>query len=127
MGKKTIISKTNSGTGTPYLTPEARENELIALAYDNAERQLREGTASSQLIAHFLKVSLERDKRDLEKEKLINENKLLKAKADAYDSQKEKNHLYAEAIRSMGIYSGEIDEDEVTQMEKEEIYGDMLP
>lgn len=36
----------------PALTPEARENQLISLASDLAEKQLREGTASSQVITH---------------------------------------------------------------------------
>ena len=36
----------------PALTPEARENQMIALAVDLAEKQLLEGTASSQVITH---------------------------------------------------------------------------
>jgi hypothetical protein len=35
----------------PATTPEARENQLISLAVDLAERQLLEGTASSQVLS----------------------------------------------------------------------------
>ena len=121
MGRRILIHDEES-TSMPSLTPEARENELISLAYDTAEQQLRAGTASSQVITHFLKLQNEREKRDLEREKLINENKLLKAKADAYESAKEKNRMYANAIRAMGIYSGSIDEDEVQDLEREEAF-----
>lgn len=120
MGRKIIIHDEEPERSIPALTPEARENELIALAYDTAEQQLRAGTASSQVITHFLKLQNEREKRDLEREKLVNENKLLRAKADAYEAQKEKNSMYAAAIRAMGIYSGTLDEDDVSNMEKEE-------
>ncbi len=118
------ISTTEEKQKTPFLTLEARENHLMNLAYNLAEEQLANGTASSQIICQFLKLKNERDEKDLKIEKLKNENKLLKAKADAYESQKEKNQLYAEAIRAMGIYSGTYDDDEVSEMEKDEIYED---
>ena len=62
----------------PALTPEARENQLISLAVDLAEEQLRDKTASSQVITHFLKLGT--TKAELEKEKLAKENELLRAK-----------------------------------------------
>ena len=126
MGKKIVISNQETKSSGPYLTPEARENELMSLAYDLAEEQLRNGTASSQVMTHFLKLRTERERRDLELDKLRNENRLLKAKSEAYDSEREKNRLYAEAIRAMGIYSGTIDENEVTEMEKQEIFDDFM-
>ena len=61
----------------PALTPEARENQLIYLATDLAEKQLREGTASSQVITHYLKLGSTKEK--LEREKLAEENNLLRA------------------------------------------------
>ena len=64
----------------PALTPEARENQLIAMAVDLAEKQLLEGTASSQVITHYLKLGSSRDR--LEREKLQEENKLLRAKTE---------------------------------------------
>ena len=40
----------------PALTPEARENQLIALAVDLVEKRLIEGTASSKETTHLLKL-----------------------------------------------------------------------
>lgn len=37
----------------PPLTPEGKENQMISLAMDCAESQLRDGTASSAVIVHF--------------------------------------------------------------------------
>lgn len=55
------MAKTTSKS-RPATTPEARENQLIALAMDEAERKIREGTASSQLICHFLKLGSEKER-----------------------------------------------------------------
>lgn len=94
----------------PALTPEARENQMIALAVDLAEQQLRDGTASSQVITHFLKLGTTR--AELEKEKLRRENELLTAKAKAIESSEERNQLYEEAIAAMRNYAGHGDPDE---------------
>lgn len=96
--------------GRPAITPEARENQLISLAVDLAERQLREGTASSQVITHYLKLGSTREK--LERERLEEENKLLKAKTKALEDQGEYKELVAEAIKAMRNYSGQGDPDE---------------
>lgn len=96
--------------GRPALTPEARENQLISLAVDLAEQQLREGTASSQVITHYLKLGSIREK--LERERLEEENKLLKAKTEALQSQKRMDELYAEAIKAMKNYGGHGGSDE---------------
>ena len=88
----------------PALTPEAREKQIIADAMDLAEKQIREGTASSQVITHFLKLGSMREK--LERERLMEENKLLKAKTQAIESERENKQLYEEAIRAMRKYSG---------------------
>ena len=87
----------------PAMTPEARENQLIALAVDLAEEQLRCGTASSQVITHYLKLGTVKSK--LENEKLKQENKLLKAKTDAIESSKHTEELYANAIQAMRDYT----------------------
>lgn len=97
-------------TMRPALTPEARDNQLIFLATDLAERQLREGTASSQVITHYLKLGATREKEQLEIERLREENKLLKAKTEALQSQKSSEELYANAIKAMRQYSGHGDE-----------------
>lgn len=88
----------------PALTPEARENQMISLAVDLAERQLMEGTASSQVITHYLKLGTMKER--LEREKLEEENKLLRAKTEAMQSAKRVEELYANAISAMRRYSG---------------------
>jgi uncharacterized protein YcaQ len=94
----------------PARTPEARENQLIAAAVDLAEKQIREGTASSQVITHFLKLASPRER--LEKEKLQRENELLKVKADAVKSAKNVEKLYGDALNAMKRYSGQGGSDE---------------
>ena len=94
----------------PALTPEARENQLISLAVDLAERQLLEGTASSQVITHYLKLGSTKER--LEKEKLIEENKLLRAKTENLQSMKRVEELYAEALNAMRNYAGPGEADE---------------
>lgn len=96
--------------GRPALSPEARENQMISLAVDLAEQQLRDGTASSQVITHYLKLGT--TKAELEKEKLIAENEVLRAKAKAIDSAEEMKVLYDNAIKAMRNYSGYGDPDE---------------
>lgn len=96
--------------GRPALTPEARENQMISLAIDLAEEQLRDGTASSQVITHFLKLGT--TKAELEKEKLAQENKLLQAKTENLQSMARMEELYAEAIKAMQNYSGNGEPDE---------------
>lgn len=89
------------------MTPEARENQLISLAVDLAEKQLQEGTASSQVITHYLKLGSTKER--LEKEKLEEENKLLRARTEALQSSKKIEELYENAISAMRRYSGHDD------------------
>ena len=88
----------------PALTPEARENQLIARAVDLAEQQLINGTASSQVITHFLKMGSTKEK--LEKEMMTEQKKLLEAKTEALHSQKQVESLYKDALNAMRTYSG---------------------
>lgn len=88
----------------PALNPDARENQLVSLAVDLAEKQLIEGTASSQVIAHFLKLGSSRYR--LEKLKLERENELLKAKTESLESARNVEALYKEAMEAMKSYSG---------------------
>lgn len=94
----------------PALTPEARENQLISLATDLAEKQLREGTASSQVITHYLKLGSTKER--LEKEILEKQKDLIVAKTESYQSSKEIKELYKDALDAMRRYSGHGDEDE---------------
>lgn len=88
----------------PATTPEARENQLISLAVDLAEKQLSEGKVSSQVLSHFLKLGSTRER--LEKERLEKENELLRAKAEAIKSGKNVEELYKNALNAMKAYSG---------------------
>ena len=94
----------------PALSPEARENQMIALAVDLAEKQLQEGTASSQVITHFLKLAT--TKASLEKQKLERETELLTAKTESLKSAQRIEELYDKAIKAMQRYGGHGDEDE---------------
>lgn len=89
----------------PATTPEARELQMTALAFDLAERQLTEGTASAQVITHFLKLGTEKEK--LEREKLRHENILLETKAEQIASAARMEELYSKAISAMREYSGQ--------------------
>ena len=89
----------------PALTPEARENQLISLAVDLAEQQLIDGTASSQVITHYLKLGSTKEK--LEKQILEEQRKLLEAKTEALQSAKRVEELYENALNAMKSYSGQ--------------------
>lgn len=89
----------------PAMSIEDRENQLIARAVDLAEQQLIEGTASSQVITHFLKLGSTRER--LEKERLQEENELLRAKTEALKSSKNIEELFTNAINAMRMYGGE--------------------
>lgn len=88
----------------PALTPEAREGQLISLATDLAEKQLREGTASSQVISHYLKLGSTKER--IEKEILERQKELITAKTEALKSAKRIEELYTDAISAMRRYSG---------------------
>lgn len=104
------ISHTEIPPHKKAVTEEARENQMISLAVNLAEKQLREGTASSQVISHYLKLASSKEK--IEKEKLELEKELLKAKTESLQAQKRIEDLYAAAIEAMGVYSGNVNEDE---------------
>lgn len=84
---------------------EEQENRMISLAMDLAEQQLREGTASQQVITHFLKLGAMRE--SLEVEKIKKEITLLQAKADAIEAAKNMEAMFTEAIEAMREYGGE--------------------
>lgn len=109
---KTNSSK-ESNKSKPALTPEARENQLIYLATELAEKQLREGTASSQVITHYLKLGSSKEK--IEKEILEKQKELISAKTESLQSTKNIEKLYKEAIDVMRKYNGisEFDEEDM--------------
>lgn len=89
----------------PATTPEGRENQLISRAIDLAEQQLTEGSASSQVISHYLKLGSSRER--LEQERLRKENELLTAKTEAMASAKRVEELYTQALTAMRTYAGQ--------------------
>ena len=93
----------------PAMTPEGRDDQLAALAYNLAEERLRDGTASNTLIEKVMQNGSR--KYRLELEKLQRENELLVAKVKAIESAARIEELYSEAIRAMRLYSGEIDDE----------------
>lgn len=90
-------------------TPEAREDQLINLAYNLVEQRLLDGTATSQETVHFLRLGSTKER--IEKEILERQKDLITAKTEAMQSQKEIKTLYAEAIKAFGLYSGQTGED----------------
>jgi hypothetical protein len=88
----------------PATTPEDRETQMIELADRLAERQLLDGTASAQVITHFLKLGSSRER--LEQEKLGLEQKLLEAKTEQIANQAKSEELFANAIKAMSSYQG---------------------
>lgn len=91
----------------PTLTVEGRENQLIAAAYDLAEKRILEGTASSQELTYFLKAGS--SKTALELNKLREENKLLRAKTEALQAQISNEALLDKALKAFRSYRGEDD------------------
>lgn len=103
MRSKVKVSEEPIKAQTPAITPEGREDQMIAYATRLAEKQLREGTASSQVITHYLKLGSVREKR--EREKLEEEIKMLRAKTEAIKADKDRDILYAQAIEAMRRYT----------------------
>lgn len=102
-----VSTKKTSGESSkirPALTPEARENQLIYLATELAEKQLKDGTASSQVITHYLKLGSSKER--LEKEILEKQKDLMTAKTEQLQSAKRIEELYSNAIAAMRRYSG---------------------
>lgn len=99
------MSNPGPGKRRPALTPQDRETKLVSLAENLAEQQMRDGTASAQVITHYLKLASSRER--LEQERLAAEIELQKAKIEAIASHQRTEELYAEAIKAMRMYGGQ--------------------
>lgn len=86
------------------MTPEARENQMISKAVSLAEKQIENGTASAQVVTHYLKLGSSRER--LEQERLRHENELLQVKREAIESAQRVEVLYKQALDAMKSYSG---------------------
>lgn len=109
MSKK-LKTEESSRLMRPALTPEARENQLISLATDVAEKQLREGTASSQVITHFLKLGSTKEK--IEKDILERQKELIEAKTENLKTADRIEELYENALAAFRGYSGQNNDDD---------------
>lgn len=98
-------SETEKPRRPPGTTLDARENQMISLAVDLAEKQLKEGTASAQVINHFLRLGTSRER--LEQEKLVKENELLRSRTEQIASAARVEELYVKALNSMRSYAGQ--------------------
>lgn len=94
----------------PASTPEARENQMISLAIDLAEQQLRDGTASSQVITHYLKLGSSKEKEELAY--LRKQTELMSAKIEAIKSSQRSEEMFEKALSAMKEYKGEKVEDD---------------
>ena len=88
----------------PAISPEARENQLVSLAVDLAEKQLLDGTATSQVITHYLKLGSTKDR--IEKEILEKQKELIEAKTNSLKSAQRIEELYTNALNAMRNYNG---------------------
>lgn len=95
--------------GRPALTPKEREDEMINLAIDLAEQQLRDGTATPSVIVHYLKLGSTRG--IIENEMLANKAELISAQKDKLESEKRMDELYEKALAAMKVYGGQVDDD----------------
>jgi hypothetical protein len=111
MGAPRKATRKSNRRGAPATSVEARENQLISLAVDLAEKQLSEGIASAQVITHYLRLGTTRER--LEKEKLTKENVLLEARAEALQSAKRIEELYEKALKAMRSYGGSEEDSEI--------------
>lgn len=95
---------TTSDKHRTAINPDNRELQLVALATDLAEQQLRDGTASSQVITHYLKLATAKER--LERDILEENKKLLAAKTKSLEDMADMKELYANAIAAMRRYGG---------------------
>jgi hypothetical protein len=108
-GKAASSSDSNSPLRPPT-SLEAQENLMISLAVQCAEKQLRDGTASSQVITHYLKLGSSKER--IEKEILEKQKELIEAKTKNLNSNSEAKELYNKALEAFRRYSGAGGEDD---------------
>lgn len=89
----------------PAKTLEGRESQLVSAAFDLVERRIHAGTASAQETVHFLKLGSVT--HQLEKDKLRQENEVLRARVKDMESRKSQDELYSKALAAFKGYSGQ--------------------
>lgn len=117
--KASEVSQDSNYVSKPATTVESQEDYMISLAINEAEYQIRNHTASSQVITHFLKLGSTKEQQ--EREKMEEEIKLLKAKTAELEAARERETSYTEVIRALGLYSGKpVDEDDGSEDDYEQ-------
>ena len=106
MGRRRPADDENSLSNPLATNDTERENQLIYLAEQEAERQLRDHTASPSVICHYLKLKSDREKNALELERMANENENLKVKTQSIRNAEAQTKLYEEALNALKIYNG---------------------
>lgn len=104
MVAKRIDAGGSNSRRRPATTPEDREKQLGSYAYDLAEKQLLDGSASATVITHFLKAVSIREKAELER--LRKENLLTEAKIAKESSGDRMEGLLERALAAFTEYSG---------------------
>lgn len=104
-----VTKKGSNGNEKSYkpISREEKERRMISYAEDLAEKQLREGTATSQVITHYLKLGTRRE--ELELEKLRKENELLTSRNEAVKENIKTGEMLQQAIEAFSVYHGDID------------------
>lgn len=90
---------------TPPINDESQETKLVSLAMKQAQERLENGTASSQMVTHFLRLGSIKAQVELEQLKL--QNQLLEAKIKSEESGQEINRMVGEVLRALKSYSGQ--------------------
>ena len=112
--EKEVITTKKRSKNLTAATPDSLENKCIAMAMDLAAQKLADGTATSQLIVEFIKRGSKKER--MEQEIMAEQKKLLVAKTEMLQSQKQIESLYADAITAMKRYRGEVEvEDPILQ------------
>lgn len=93
----------------PAETLEQKEEQMVLLSMERAEQQIRDGTASSQVLTHYLKIGSTKER--LEKQILGEQKKLIVAKTEQIESQRRTDELFADAIAAFTRYSPSEDDD----------------
>lgn len=114
--KKPVETSAKPKKIPPAMTQEARENQLIALAYDLVEQRLLDGTASAQETTHFLKLGSMKEKKEMQM--MDKQMELVNAKVESLQSMKHIEELYTNALNAMREYSGNKNYDEMETMDE---------
>lgn len=91
----------------PAYNDDEREKQLIALAYDEVERRIRNHEATSQELVHFLKMGSGREKQ--ERKLMVKNEALLGAKTEAIEQQKATDLYMQDALKAFKVYAGDED------------------